>query len=192
MPSPPISSPHNPRVKSAMRLRVGRQRQKQGRILIDGAREIARAVEGGLHLLEIFVAPPACQSEQCQTAIARVSGTHAEMLEVTPQVFSKLAFGDRAEGIVAVARTPRRTLAELVLPQQPLVAVLEGVEKPGNVGAVVRSADGAGVSAVIVADGRTDLYNPNAIRASLGAMFTVPVCEAGSAETLAWLREQGF
>ena len=87
---------------------------------------------------------------------------------------------------------PSRTLDGLTLPENPLVAVLEGVEKPGNVGAVLRSADGAGVSAVIVADGGTDLYNPNAIRASLGTIFTVPVCEALRRETLAWLRKQGL
>jgi TrmH family RNA methyltransferase len=114
------------------------------------------------------------------------------VLHVTPEVFAKIAFGERAEGTLLVAKVPQRKLEELVLPANPLVAVVEGIEKPGNFGAVLRSADGAGVSAAIAADGGHDLYNPNAIRASLGAIFTLPVCAAASDETLAWLRSQGI
>ncbi|MGD9648202.1 MAG: TrmH family RNA methyltransferase [Pirellulales bacterium] len=93
---------------------------------------------------------------------------------------------------MAVARAPALSLAALTLPADPLIAVLVGVEKPGNVGAVLRSADGAGVSAVIVADGGTDLFNPNTIRASLGTVFTLPIAVATAAETLTWLRERGI
>jgi len=103
-----------------------------------------------------------------------------------------LAFGGRSEGVVAVALTPRHTLDELKLPDVPLVCVLEGVEKPGNVGAVLRSADGAGLDAVVVADPRTDLYNPNTIRASLGTVFTMPLVAAGTLETLDWLRRHNL
>ena len=113
-----------------------------------------------------------------------------EVLEVSEQVFSRLAFGQRAEGIVAVAAVPPQRLGDLVLPEDPLVAVLEGVEKPGNIGAVLRSADGAGVSALVLADPRTDLFNPNAIRASLGTVFTLPVATAAADEVLALLRIQ--
>jgi TrmH family RNA methyltransferase len=111
---------------------------------------------------------------------------------VAEPVFQKLAFGERAEGVLGVAAMPDRALSDLSLPDCPLVAVLEGVEKPGNVGAVLRSGDAAGLSALIVADGRTDLYNPNAIRASLGTIFTLPVAAATAAETLDWLRQQGL
>ena len=111
---------------------------------------------------------------------------------MTPEVCEKLAFGDRAEGVVGVATTPRKLLSEITLPERPLIAVLEGVEKPGNLGAVLRSADGAGIAALVVADGRTDLYNPAAIRASLGTIFSMPVCEATGQETLAWLRTCGL
>jgi TrmH family RNA methyltransferase len=111
---------------------------------------------------------------------------------VTPDVFSKLAFGDRHDGLVVVAETPHRGLDELQLPTHPLVAVLEGIEKPGNLGAILRSADAAGIHAVIVADPRTDLYNPNTIRASLGTVFRENVCEATSAETIGWLRTHGL
>ena len=104
-------------------------------------------------------------------------------------VFAKLAFGERSEGLVAIVRIPSTALAGLTLQSAALVLVVEGVEKPGNLGAVMRSADGAGVDAVIAASPRTDLFNPNAIRASAGTMFTVPLGAAPSAEVLAWLRQ---
>lgn len=192
MPPEEISSLHNPRVKRAVRLREGRQRQKQGRFLIDGARELLRAIEAGIELDEIFVCRALCRSAESHAAWERLEGTAARMTHVTPALLEKLAFGGRNEGLVAVAVPPQRTLDDLVLPSEPLVAVLEGVEKPGNVGAVLRSADAAGVSALIVIDGGTDLYNPNAIRASLGTIFTVPVCAASSIETLAWLGQHGL
>ena len=187
-----ITSLQNPRVKRAARLRDRRQRDKQGRILIDGARELARAIDSGVRLAEVFACPSLCQSEDARRVMENLADCDVEVLHVSRAVFEKLAFGDRAEGVLGVAATPGAALSDLRLPEKPLVAVLEGVEKPGNVGAVVRSADGAGLSAVIVAGAGSDLYNPNAIRASLGTIFTLPVAAAGSAETLAWLRHQGL
>jgi RNA methyltransferase, TrmH family len=183
-----ITSSQNPRVKDAVRLRDRRHREKQGRILIDGSRELRRAVQAGVTLAEVFVCEPLCQGDDAQCLLAALSETKCELLHVSESVFEKLAFGQRAEGVLGVAEMPRPTLESLVSQKNMLVAVLEGIEKPGNVGAVLRSADAAGVSALIVADGRTDLYNPNAIRASLGTIFTMPVCAATSSETLAWLR----
>jgi TrmH family RNA methyltransferase len=187
-----ITSLQNSRVKDAARLRDGRHRQKQGRMLIDGARELARAMAAGVRLVEVFVCEPLCEGEEARRALQDVDSSGVEVLYVTEPVFGKLAFGDRAEGLLAVAETPGASLAGLSLPDRPLVAVLEGVEKPGNVGAVLRTADAAGVSALVVADPRTDLFNPNAVRASLGTIFTVPVAAATTAETLDWLRRRGL
>lgn len=187
-----ITSLHNQRVKDAARLRDRRQRERQGRILIDGARELSRAIEAGVELLEAFVCEPLCHTDEARRVLSQLAATRADVLHVSPQVFQKLAFGQRAEGLLAVARTPRRSLAELVLPDEPLVAVVEAVEKPGNLGAVLRSADAAGVSAVVATGHGTDLYNPNVIRASLGTVFTLPACAAATTEVLAWLRERGF
>lgn len=181
-----ITSLQNPRVKAAVRLRDGRHRQHQRRILIDGTREIGRALEAGVRLLEAFVSEP-FSSDDARRLLVRLPESGVELLKVSESVFEKLAFGRRTEGIVAVASTPDALLSQLTLPDNPLVAVLEGVEKPGNVGAVLRSADAAGVNAVVVADAGTDLYNPNAIRASLGTIFTMPLAEATTAETLDWL-----
>ncbi|MCD4728360.1 MAG: RNA methyltransferase, partial [Pirellulales bacterium] len=164
-------------------------------------RELLRAIDAGVKLLEMFVCRPLRENEDSQRLLASLPQSGGEVLEVSEAVFEKLAFGRRAEGVLGVAETPRNTLDSLSLrwggsstatPTFPLVAVLEGVEKPGNVGAVLRSADAAGVSALIAADPRTDLYNPNAIRASLGTIFTMPVCEATSDDALAWLRKNGF
>jgi TrmH family RNA methyltransferase len=189
---PQITSVHNPRVKSAVRLRSSRQRRASGLMLIDGIREIARAVQAGVRIADLFVCHDLCRTEEARGAVASASSAAEAVFEVSADVFARLAYGERAEGLLAVAHAPQGTLEDLQLPPRPLVAVLDGVEKPGNVGAVLRSADAAGVSAVVVADGATDLYNPNAIRASLGTIFTLPVAEATSADTLAWLQRHGL
>ena len=200
-----ISSLQNPRVKAAASLRDARQRQKQRRIIIDGARELLRALQAGVQIVEVFLCEELCRSAECDALMRKLAEVRStEIVHVARNVFEKLAFGARAEGVVGVAHPPivsldnlSRHLGECAADShsrlgQPrpceLIAVLEGVEKPGNMGAVLRSADAAGVSALIVADGATDLYNPNAIRASLGTIFTLPVCAASSAEALTWLQ----
>jgi TrmH family RNA methyltransferase len=187
-----ITSPQNPRVKAAARLRDRRHREKTGRILIDGARELGRAIRSGVSLVEVFVCRLQCQTPDAQQALELLGECGTEVLEVTGPVLEKLTFGHRSEGLLGVAEMPDQRLDRITLPDCPLVAVLEGIEKPGNLGAVLRSADGAGVAAVVAADPRTDLYNPNAIRASLGTIFTMPVAAATTAETIAWLRRHGL
>jgi TrmH family RNA methyltransferase len=187
-----ITSRQNPQVKDAVRLRGGSERRQRRQFIIDGAREISRALDSGIRPLKAFICEELCQSADSLKAKAAAKKRTAEVFEVSSDVFGKLAFGDRNDGIVVIAETPRLMLAELQLSANPLVAVLEGVEKPGNVGAILRSADAAGVDAVIVADGRTDLYNPNTIRASLGTVFRQNICEASSADAIEWLRSIGL
>jgi TrmH family RNA methyltransferase len=187
-----ITSVQNPRVKAAARLRERSGRNDQGRIIIDGVREIRRALAGGVEIVELFFFPELCRDDEHQRLLAGAGNGNAALWEVTSLVMEKLAYGNRVEGILAVAKTPQRSLAELKLSADALVAVVEGVEKPGNLGAVARTADAAGVAALIVADGGTDVFNPNAIRASLGAIFTVPICSATSSAAVAWLRSRGF
>jgi TrmH family RNA methyltransferase len=185
-----ITSRQNPRVKDAVRLRVGRERQQRGRFIIDGGRELSRAIAAGVRCLEAFVCDQLCTSAVCRDALDAIRAAGVETFEITSDVFAKLAFGDRDDGIVVVAETPRRRLQDLRLPPNPLVAVLDSLEKPGNVGAILRAADAAGIHAVILADGRTDLYNPNTIRASLGTVFRENVCAATSAAAIEWLQSQ--
>jgi TrmH family RNA methyltransferase len=188
MPRQEITSRQNPRVKEAAKLRDARQRAKQGRFIIDGVREISRALDAGIEFLEVFICPPLCGSLDGKQLGKRLDDCMAVVAEVTAEVFEKLAFGERSDGVVVVAATPHRGIGTLELPAQPLIAVLEGLEKPGNVGAILRSADGAGVDAVIVANPLTDLFNPNTIRASVGTVFGKNVCVATVEETLAKLR----
>lgn len=193
MTAPRITSRQNPRVKDAVRLRSGRGRDRQGRFLIDGVREIERAVAAGVRPVEAFVCEAAGEVSTPDSLVKLLRSAGAEILPVTAEVFEKLCFGERDQsGVVVVAEAAQRGLSDLQLSSEPLVAVIEGVEKPGNLGAILRSADAAGVEAVIVVDGGTDLFNPNTIRASLGTVFRKNVIEASSVDTLKWLNERGL
>lgn len=214
----PLTSLQNTAVKEAMRLRESRIRHSSGRFLIDGARELRRALELGVRLAELFVCPGRCRNAEAKSLLddwlprlerERQTDSTLRLYEVTPEVLAKLSFGDRDEGFVAVAHMPDASLStfaarltastlltdslstasRLIPSEEPLlIGVLESVEKPGNLGAILRSADGAGVSGVIVADRRVDLYHSTAIRASLGTIFSMPVTSASVVETLDWLR----
>ena len=153
-------------------------------------RETLRALQGGAVLREVFVEPELMAEQEAKALLERLREESVPVLELGREAFARLAYGDRLDGVVAVAETPLRSLKDLVLPPDSLIAVIEGVEKPGNLGAVLRTADGAGLNAVIVAESATDLFNPNIIRASLGAVFAVPVVVASSGEVLTWLSER--
>jgi TrmH family RNA methyltransferase len=186
-----ITSMTNPRVKAAVRLRDRRERDATGLTILDGAREMLRALDAGIDIEMAFVTPELVRSADAIAVADRLRGAGA-IIEVSSAVLEKVAFGDRSDGIVIVARVPTRTLGDLALPDNALIVVLEGVEKPGNLGAVLRSADAAAATAVIAADALTDLHNPNVIRASVGTIFSVPVVAATSAETIAWLARNGI
>jgi TrmH family RNA methyltransferase len=186
-----ITSVRNPRIRQAAKLRDRDERAAQQRCLVDGVREIARAMDAGVEIVDLFVCQPSLR-DAGRRLVERAVAAGIDPCQVAPSAHAKLAFGGRDEGLVATVRPPQRALVELRLPPQPLVAVLVGIEKPGNIGAVVRSADAAGVAALIVADGGTDLFNPNIIRASLGTVFTLPVVAASSAQARAWLAQQHF
>ena len=191
-PSPVLTSFANPRVKAAGALRDRRQRDRTGLTLIDGARELRRALEAGVTVVEAFVCEPLLAGPDARAVFDRLRANGTTLHTTSEPVFAKLAFGERAEGIVAVVRIPTTRLDDLALPPVPLIVVIEGVEKPGNVGALLRSADGAGVDAVVVASPRTDLFNPNAIRASAGTIFSVPLAVAATADVIAWLRARSI
>ena len=188
---PPVTSLTNARVKAAVRLRDRRERETTGLTIIDGAREILRALDAGVRVETTFLAEDLLRSPDAHAVAERLRHRPTTFV-VSHAVLAKIAYGERSDGIVAVVESPHLGLDEVLLPEEPLIVVLEAVEKPGNLGAVLRTADGAGVDAVIAADPRTDLFNPNAIRASLGAIFAVPVVAAGTAETIAWLVEHGI
>jgi RNA methyltransferase, TrmH family len=157
-----ISSPDNPRVKDVLRLRVGRERRRLGLFLAEGPREVGRALAAGLTVTAIYHSPELLPDWAH-------GGT-----EVSARVLAKMSYRGEPEGVIAVVETP-----ESVIPADAnLVLVAVGVEKPGNLGALVRTADAAGADALLVAEAATDPWNPNAIRASTGAVFTLPIVEA--------------
>lgn len=191
MERPPISSLTNERVKAAVRLRDRRERDAVGLTIVDGARELRRALESGASVATVFVSADHDRDDDARWVVQRVGGvTSTIAVPVTRAVLARIAFGDRNDGVVGLVRPPSIALDDLVLGDEPLIVVAEGVEKPGNLGAILRTADGAGADAVIVADPATDPFNPNVIRASIGAVFTVPVAVAEPSEVLAWLRHR--
>ena len=187
-----ITSVANPRLKAAAALRETRERRRTGRTLVDGAREARRALDAGVPVVEAFVCESLLAGADAVAALAAVRERAIPVVDVGEAAFGKLAFGDRAEGIVLVVSWAPRSLDALELPPDPFLLVVEGVEKPGNLGAVLRTADGAGVDAVIAASPRTDLSNPNVVRASAGTLFASAVASAPSEQVRAWLRERGI
>ncbi len=175
-----------------MRLRERRERDDARLFLVEGYREVRRALEKNARLQELYFCPEwfLGGNEPALLEQARIAG--AELLELSKEAFTKCSYRDRPDGLLAVAPQWRRGLAGLALGAQPLVLVVESIEKPGNLGTILRSADAAGVDAVIVCDPVTDIFNPNVVRSSTGVLFSVPVVVADSAVVLAWLHEKGI
>ncbi|MEI6531191.1 MAG: RNA methyltransferase [Chlamydiota bacterium] len=185
-----ITSTANPRLKAAMALQERRGRSTH--FLIEGYRELLRAVEGGVEIVEIFFCPSFFLGSN-EEALMRQSKAQ-NLYQCKENVFEKLSYRDRPDGLIAVAKIHKKGLADLKIAlsksANPFFLIAEGIEKPGNLGTILRSADAAGVDGVIVCDQCTDLYNPNTVRASVGTLFTVPVFEASSEETIGLLKNK--
>ncbi|MFM8743523.1 MAG: TrmH family RNA methyltransferase [Cytophagales bacterium] len=180
-----ITSTQNPKVKSLMQLEKPRERKRQQLFLIEGAREIRLAAGAGYKIGNIFY---------CEEILAKaklgIDLTYEKLVvSVSREVFEKIAVREGSGGIVAVAEMKPHGLEQIQLSKNPLLLILEAVEKPGNLGAILRTADAAGVDAVIICDPQTDFYNPNVIRSSVGCVFTKQIAAANSEETIAWLKK---
>ncbi len=182
-----IASPSNPRVKALLRLRRRRERDATGRFLIDGVREVGRALAAGVEIDGLYLGPGAGDDADAAALRDAAAARGASITTMATEPFRRVAYGDRERGAVAVARQFPTELAGVDLPPVPLLLVVEAVEKPGNLGTMLRTAAAAGVDAVVVCDPATDVFNPNVIRASLGAVFDVPLAVTGSAAARAWL-----
>jgi TrmH family RNA methyltransferase len=177
-----ITSLQNERVKYIVKLRGDkRQRQQDGVMLVEGRYELELALASGLRPREVFL----CEELSAGHPAALLDPLPAT---VTRPVFEKMSHREGPDGWLAIFPAPRRTLDSLPLSPAPLLVLAESVEKPGNLGAILRTADAAGVDGLLVCDPRVDLFNPNVVRASRGTLFTVPAAETSSAEALAWLR----
>jgi TrmH family RNA methyltransferase len=187
-----ISSLQNPRIKQLVKLRDRRPRDEAGVFLVEGYREVRRALEKQVPLTELYFAPEWFLGENEAALIDQAAAAGAKLFELTKATFAKIAYRERPDGLLAVVPQWKRALSDLVLRPEPFLLVVEAIEKPGNLGTILRSADAAGCDAVIVCDPVTDVFNPNVVRASTGVLFSVPLVVADSASVLAWLRERGI
>ena len=175
-----ITSKTNPQVKNLVKLRNAKERKEQNKIIIEGYREISRAVTCGFQIDTLYICPEIADKGK------DIPSKNVE--EVSLDVFDKIAYREGSDGLLALAVPKYAELNSFKPGKDPLIIVLETVEKPGNLGAVMRTADAAGVDAVIIADPRTDIFNPNAIRASIGCIFSVPLFACTSEKCIQWLR----
>jgi TrmH family RNA methyltransferase len=192
MPALSITSLQNPRVKHTVKLRDRRARDQSHEFIIEGYRGILRATGKDYPLKTVFFCPDLFQGENEHALLDKCANMGAELVEVPAHVFTRMAYRDRPEGLLAVAPQIRMSLAQLEdnPSQQPFYMIAERIEKPGNLGTMMRSADATGVDAILLCDKCTDLFNPNVVRASTGTLFSVPVAEATPEEALSWLRRK--
>lgn len=185
-----ITSLQNPRVKELVRLRDRRPRDEAGLFLVEGYREIRRALEKSVPLRELYFSPAWFLGENEPALIEQARGAGAQLFELSKEAFAKVAYRERPDGLLATAPQWKRTLGDLALSPAPFLLVVEAIEKPGNLGTILRSADAAGVDAVIVCDPVTDIFNPNVVRSSTGVLFSVPVVVSESGPVRAWLSDR--
>jgi TrmH family RNA methyltransferase len=185
-----ITSLQNPKVKDVVKLRDRRARDETGLFLIEGYRELKRAIDAGRKIEALFYCPEfylgtneEALREQCKAAL---------QFKCTREVFEKISYRDRPDGILATAPQQHLGLSDLKLKENPFLLIAESIEKPGNLGTILRSCDAAGVDAVLVSDPTTDIHNPNVVRSSVGTLFTLPVLEVSTEETLAFLKKKGI
>lgn len=195
MPSSPhietITSLQNPGIKNILKLEKLSERRSQHLFVLEGVQELNHALDAGIEIKQLYFCPDIVSPEQSGIRHDNWPGT-ARIFAVSRPVYEKIAYRGGTEGVVALAVPRSHAPAILNLPDNPLVLILESVEKPGNLGAVLRTADGAGVDAVLVCDPHTDLYNPNVIRSSVGCLFTVQTAIGTGPEVMEFLRAKGI
>ena len=180
-----LSSTSNPKIKFLLSLEKPRERRKQQLFIIEGRKEIMLALKAGYRIGNIFYCIDQLQEGDLGPELVK----DKLVIPVTQEVFDKIAVRENSGGVIAVAEMKTHSLLDVKTGGNPLYLVLESVEKPGNLGAILRTADAAGVDAVIICDPQTDVYNPNVIRSSIGCLFTQTIAIATSAETISWLQK---
>ena len=181
-----IISPTNPRIKNVLKLKEkASERKQQDLIVVEGLREILMAKENSFSIKTLFV----CDDIVSRKSKELVSQAH-HLVRISKEVFDKIAYRENSDGLLALINPKHTRLADLKLSANPLLIVLEGVEKPGNLGAILRTADASGADAVIICDAKTDIYNPNVIRSSIGCIFSKQVVAASAEDVIKYLKEK--
>ncbi len=183
-----ITSLQNQRIKDIVKLGNARERRKQNLFVIEGARELSLAVSAGYRIRSLYV----CKELLSKAGENVIGKLNIPVEEISSEVFSKMAYREESDGMIALSEARYPSLNEIRLSAQPFIIVLEAVEKPGNLGAILRTADAAKVDAVVVCDPKTDIYNPNTIRSSVGCVFTQQVVACTSEETFQWMKQLGI
>jgi TrmH family RNA methyltransferase len=183
-----ITSTQNPKIKNLLALEKPRERRKQCLFVVEGKKEIRLALDAGYKIGNLFF----CEELISPDELKSFDTSDKLIIPVSKEVFDKIAIRENSGGVLAVAEQKTHRLDNIKLSDNPLVLILESVEKPGNLGAILRTADAAGVDAVIICDPQTDFYNPNVIRSSIGCIFTKQIASASSDETLKWLKDNNI
>ena len=188
-----ISSPTNPRIKHVVRLRDRRYRDRNNETIIEGFRELKQALHSGHKIKIVFYCIPFFLGENEDALLGEAVKGGVLLIETSRDVFEKLSYRDRPDGLLGVGKKVNLPLSNLTFrSNNPLLLIAESIEKPGNLGSILRSADGAGLDAVIVCDPKTDINNPNVVRASIGTLFKIPVVESSCQALCDFLREKGI
>jgi len=186
-----ITSAQNPKIKKLLTLQQkSSERRKEHLFVVEGVREFLHCVGVGYEADTLFYCPAILDQHPDAQQVYELA-QKVRSFSLTEEVYAKIAYRESTEGLVAEMKVQEKTLQDLQLPENPLIMVLESVEKPGNLGAILRSGDASGVDAVVVCDPRTDLFNPNLIRSSIGAIFTVPCVACSSQECISFLKQNG-
>lgn len=186
-----LTSLQNERVKEIVRLRNRKERDETGTFIIEGFREVKRAIDSGVQIQTIFY----CPSYFLESGPRRIlENACCRITECSEEVFNKISYRDSPDGLLAIAPQMKRPLAELdqllASKPAPFLVIAESIEKPGNLGTILRSCDAAGVHAVLLCDPTTDIYNPNAVRSSVGTLFSIPVFQLDAAQAFTYLKEK--
>lgn len=183
-----LTSVNNPRIRNIIALQKPRERREQGVFVIEGIKEIEKALLARYELTSLFYCPGLADEYVVRSFSRNVS----EVFTISNELFEKMTYRGNSGGVIATARIKEHNISDLRMKENPLFVVLEAVEKPGNLGAILRTADAAGVDAVIVCDPQTDIYNPNVVRSSVGCLFTVPVFTGSTQEIISLFRSNGI
>lgn len=185
-----IGSFQNKLIKEILQLQEkSRTRKKEQKFVIEGVREISLALEGGYEIVQVLI----CLDFVSVETVDKLLYNHTiERISITKEIYQKIAYRDTTEGLIAIVKSKSHTLDKLQLPQNPLILVVESIEKPGNLGAMLRTADAANIDAVIVADPKSDFYNPNVIRSSVGCVFTNQIASSSTEEVIEYLQSKNI
>ena len=186
-----LTSLGNSRVKDVVKLRNRRHRDREGRFVIEGCREVARAIDAGFDVATVYYCEALHAGRGADALLKRFAAAGVSCQATSRPVFEKMSYRQHPDGLLAVAPTPPLELADLAVPANALLLVVAAIEKPGNLGAMLRAADASGADAVLVADPATDVFNPNVVRASVGTLFGLPLAVASAPAVRAWLNARG-